>query len=230
MKMKATLVKKTEEAKGTKSFYFETDEEFSYLPGQYFYFTLPKLNFEDKRGETRHFTISLSPTEGKNLRITTRIRDESGFKKTLDSYPLGTAIETEGPTGTFIFDEAETGSHVFIAGGIGITPFRSFIKYVIDKGLKTPIHLIYSNSDNDFIFKKELEAWDKENENIKVDFVDSSKVGHLDEKMIKKLVSDVNLPTFWVVGPPPMVDAVEKILEDMKISGDKIRVEKFTGY
>lgn len=228
--MKATIVKKVTEAKGTRSFVFETEKEVSYLPGQYFYFTLPKLNFDDPRGETRHFTISYSPTESKNLRITTRIREESGFKKTLDSLPVGTAIETEGPTGTYIFDENEEGSHVFIAGGIGITPFRSFIKYVVDKKLNTPIHLIYSNSDSDFVFKKELEAWDKENENIKVDFVDTSKTGHLDEKIIRKLVSDINLHTFWVVGPPPMVDAVEKVLEQMKISGDRIRVEKFTGY
>ncbi|MEK7498062.1 MAG: FAD-dependent oxidoreductase [Patescibacteria group bacterium] len=237
--MKATLIKKVDEARATKSFVFETEKEVSYDPGQYFYFTLPKLDYPDPRGETRHFTISYSPTEGKNLQITTRIREESGFKKTLDSLPIGTPVEVEGPTGTFILDESEPGPHVFIAGGIGITPFRSFIKYVIDKqslagsagkGLKTQIHLIYSNSDSDFTFKKELEDWDRENENIKVDFIDSSKIGHLDEAMIKRLISDITLPTYWVVGPPLMVDAVEKILETMKISGNKIRAEKFTGY
>lgn len=228
--MKASLIKKTDEARSTKSFVFETEKEVTYEPGQYFYLTLPKLEYPDPRGETRHFTISYSPTESKNLQITTRIREESGFKKTLDSLPIGTVVDLEGPTGTFILDENEPGPHVFIAGGIGITPFRSFIKYAIDKGLKTQMHLIYSNSDSDFVFKNELEAWDKENENIKVDFIDSSKVGHLNEDLLRKLVSDVNAPTYWIVGPPPMVDAVEKILDEMKVSGDKIRTEKFTGY
>lgn len=233
--MKIKLVKKTDEARGTKSFFWETEHEIKYLPGQYFYYTLPKLNYPDERGSTRHFTISSSPTEGKLLRLTTRIREESGFKKTLDEIKIGDTIEGEGPTGTFIFDEktleGNKRNHVFLAGGIGITPFRCMIKYALDKKLDASIHLIYSNSDSDFTFKKELETLDRGSENLKIDFFDSSKSGHLDEVALKKLASDdLAKSTFWVVGPPAFVSAMEEVLEKLKIPSERLITEKFTGY
>src|SRR3989344_6788227 len=159
--MQLKLVKKVTEARGTKSFFWEPEKPVDWLPGQYYYFTLPKLNYPDARGATRHITISSSPTEGKLLRLTTRIRQESGYKKTLDTLAIGDVIEGEGPNGTLILDENEKGkSHIFLAGGIGITPFRSFIKYNIDKNLKIPMYLIYSNSvPGEIVFKKELDTW-----------------------------------------------------------------------
>jgi len=101
--MKLELVDKKIEAQGTKSFFWETQKEIKYLPGQYFYFTLPKLSYPDSRGATRHFSLSSSPTEGKLIRCTTRIRQESGFKKTLDELPIGSEIEGEGPEGSYIW-------------------------------------------------------------------------------------------------------------------------------
>ncbi len=233
--MKIKLVDKKTEARGTKSFFWELEHPIDFLPGQYFYYTLPKLNYPDERGETRHFTISSSPTEGDVLRLTTRIRPESGFKRTLDELKVGAVIEGEGPTGTLIIDEKEEGPHIFIAGGIGITPFRSAIKYAIDKGIKTPIYLIYSNSDNEFVFKKELDAWQKESDFLKIEYFDSSVSGHLDQSKIKKIFDIWHLSfgipvTWWLIGPPAFNDAVEDILAKMKIPEEKIRSEKFTGY
>ena len=231
--MKVKLVKVTQEARGTKSFFWEPNSEIKFLPGQYFYYTLPKLNYPDERGATRHFTIASSPTEGNLLRLTTRTREESGYKKTLNEIKVGETIEGEGPTGTFIFNEktikeGDTKSHVFLAGGIGITPFRSIIKYVTDKKLKTSIHLIYSNSNSEFVFKKELDKW------LNVDYVDTSQSGHLDELKIDKLIQNYKLKIkncmFWVVGPPAFVSAMEDVLDKLKISSDRIITEKFTGY
>lgn len=226
--MKLKLIKKTVEAKGTKSFYWKPESKVKFLPGQYYYFTLPRLNFPDPRGETRHFTISNSPTESGLLRLTTRIREESGFKKTLDKLPIGSIIEGDGPEGTFILDENNTGTHVFLAGGIGITPYRSFIKYNLDKNLKISMYLIYSNSSNEFVFGKELSKW------LKVEYLDTSKSGHLDNLKIKKFIENWKLKiencTFWVVGPPPFVDAMETALEKLKVTSGRIQTEKFTGY
>ena len=243
--MRLVLVDKKTEAEGTKSFFFEPEEIVSYLPGQYFYFTLPKLKFPDERGDTRHFTLSSSPTEGKTLRITTRVREESGFKKTLDELPFGSNLEGRGPNGTFYIPSSglPAGRQVFIAGGIGITPFRSIIKFSADKNYKTPIHLIYSNSTPEQItFRKELEELAQNHKNIKV-FMTVSKpeeggqlwtglIGRVDEKMIKSLITDHQSPTitWWLCGPPLMVEATEKILESLKITSDQIRIEKFTGY
>src|SRR3990170_5378409 len=206
MNMKLTLIKKRVEAKGTKSFFWKSEKPVKYLPGQFFYYTLPSILYPDPRGATRHFTLSSSPTEGELLRLTTRIRNESGFKRSLDKLEIGSIIEGEGPSGTFILDESDLsaqagkGQHILLAGGIGITPFRSFIKYAIDKGLReTQIQLIYSNSQSEEIaFREELENWSKENENIKVYLTVTSPTeskekwsgltGRIDEKMITSLI------------------------------------------
>lgn len=242
--MKLTLVKKVSEAKGTKSYYWKPEKKVMWLPGQYYYFTLPKLTDNDARGATRHFTISSSPTE-EHIVLTTRLREESGYKKTLDETKIGESIEGDGPTGTFILDQEQSEPQIFLAGGIGITPFRSFIKFALDNGYKTPIYLIYSNSlPEEIVFRKELENWTNKMENFKLLLtVSKSKessekwtgsVGRIDEKLIMNAVKNWNLDikntTFWVCGPPPMVSAMEGFLEKLKIAPDNIITEKFTGY
>lgn len=235
------LVNTKNEAKGTKSFFFEAEKNVNYLPGQFFYFTLPKLTQKDSRGPTRHFTLSSSPTEGKILRITTRIRSGSEYKQTLTRLEKGVEIEGEGPSGTFILDSGEKDRHLFLAGGIGITPFRSMIKYAIDKNLKTPMQLIYSNSvAEEIAFQKELEDWAKASKHFKVKMTitrakDSKKPwggakGRIDREMIKRLVGDISKAKFWLCGPPKMVEAMEKVVGGLKVTSDRVRVEKFTGY
>ncbi|QQG41200.1 MAG: FAD-dependent oxidoreductase [Candidatus Woesebacteria bacterium] len=232
--MKLKLVKKNEEAKGSVSFFWEPEKPVNFLAGQYYYFTIPRLIYPDPKGTTRHFTISSSPTEGNLLRLTTKIREESGYKKTLDELPIGAEVEGEGPNGTFIFDEMVTGPQVFIAGGIGITPFRSMIKYLVDKNLKTPIYLIYSNSKDDFVFKKELDEMIGAHQSIKIKYLVTEVDGRLDELKINRFIGDWKLEignlTWWLCGPPPMIDAMEQVLGKLKITSDKIRSEKFTGY
>ncbi|KKP40735.1 hypothetical protein A2130_04105 [Candidatus Woesebacteria bacterium GWC2_33_12] len=234
--MKLTLVKKITEAKSTKSFYFEPDISFTWLPGQYIYITLSKLNYPDERGMTRHFTISSSPTEGDLIQITTRIREESGYKKTLDELQIGSIVKGKGPQETFVLDSNRLDSRfsVFLAGGIGITPFRSMIKYNIDKKLNLPMYLIYSNSDSEFVFKKELDLWQKENDFIKVEYINTSATGRIDTLKIEKLIANWKLIidnyTFSVVGPNIFVDAMEDALEQLNIPSAKIHTEKFTGY
>lgn len=232
--MKIKLIKKQEEARATASFFWEPEKSILYQPGQYFYFTLPSLKYPDPRGTTRHFTLSSSPTEPNILQCTTRIRPDSGFKRTLIELPVGTVIDGEGPNGVFVFDEKETITSVFIAGGIGITPFRSMIKYISDKKLSTPIYLIYSNSDPDFAFKKELDAITLAHPNIKVQYVVTSVEGHLDAEKIGRFLTGwgLDLPklTWWVCGPPVMIDAMEQTLGEMGVTTNHLRTEKLTGY
>lgn len=232
--MNLKLINKIAETKDTKSFFFKANTNFSYIPGQYVYITLPKLNYPDPRGETRDFTIASSPTEKDSIRITTKIRQESGYKKTLDELKIGDSIEAKGPYGSFVLDSSfNKTNNIFLAGGIGITPFRSFIKFNVDKKLNIPMHLIYSNTDeNEITFKDELIKLEKENDFLKIDFYISGKEGHLDEIKLKGLILDSLLikSKYWIVGPPTFVTAMESVLEKLGVSSDKIRVEKFTGY
>lgn len=235
--MKVKLVKKLDEAKDTKSFFFEPSEKVNWQAGQYFYITLPKLDYPDERGDTRHFTISSSSTEGGLIRITTRLRQESGFKKTLDELPLETELEGKGPNGLFALPEKiKPGSkHVYLAGGIGITPFRSMIKYVADKNMNLPAYLVYSNSDSEFVFRNELDQWLQELTNLKIEYVNTSTDGRIDKTKLENLFSKWNLsfqtpPTFWVTGPPPFVNAIDEVLNELNIPEDNREIEKFTGY
>lgn len=241
--MNFKLIDKKEEAKGTKSFFFEPEEKIDWLPGQYFYITLPKLNHEDPKGNVRHFTNAASPTEGNVMRITTRVRAESGFKLTLDELEIGTNVEGRGPNGMFTIDENTEGNHIFLAGGIGITAFRSIAKFAFDKNLGVFLNLVYSNSiPEEITFREELEKWAKEHNNFKLNMTISKpdeskekwdgKVGRIDEKLINSLFSkeDIKKSTFWVSGPPAMVTGMEDLLSKMRIPLDSIRTEKFTGY
>lgn len=197
---KVKLIGKKDEAKDTKTFFFEKPSGFSYIAGQYCYFTLPKVNYEDSRGGVRHFTLSSSPTET-DIALTTRMRDESGYKKTLDEFENGSEVAMQGPVGEFVLDkETTTTPQVMIAGGIGVTPYRSIIRYVADKNLNIPIHLIYANSlPEDIAFKAEFDQIVKEHANIKVSYTvsrpEESKVkwdgltGRIDENMLRKLAN-----------------------------------------
>ncbi|MBI3397223.1 FAD-dependent oxidoreductase [Candidatus Woesebacteria bacterium] len=242
--MKLILKEIRDEAKGTKSFFFEPEKPIEHRPGQFMYLTLKELKYPDEKGATRHLTISSSPTEGNLIRFTTRIREESGFKKSLSELPVGSEIEGEGPHGTFIISDTEVGPHIFLAGGIGITPFRSIIKYITDKKLPHEVHLIYSNSvPEEIVFRKELEEIAANNSNIEVSMTVSKPEestenwtglkGRIDENLIHELApseDEVMSSIWWFCGPPPFVTAMEEMFTKLKIPSNNIRVEKFTGY
>lgn len=252
--MKLKLVKKVDEAEGTKSFFWDAVKKISYKPGQYIYLTLPKLNYPDDKGQTRHFTLSSSPTEDL-LAITTRIRQESGFKKTLAELTQGSEVEAEGPEGEFVLNESASNLQVFLAGGIGITPFRSMLKYVFDKKLSIPIQLIYSNSTpGQITFRSELEQWSKNFPAFKLSMTVTKPeesalswpglTGRIDDAMLTNLIGkwkmsarggsafggEIGSSTFWVCGPPLMVDGLITVLSSLQILLKNVRFEKFTGY
>ncbi|MBI3290599.1 FAD-dependent oxidoreductase [Candidatus Microgenomates bacterium] len=238
--MRLTLVKKQDDAKGTTSFFWKAEPAIEWKPGQYLYYTIT-LPEKDLRGNVRHFTISSSPTESE-IRLTTKLSD-SLYKKILFELPMGSETNGSGPRGDFVLDEERTKPQVFLAGGIGITPFRAFIKYAVDKGFKTPMHLIYSNSTPEEItFKEDLDSWTEQNKNFKVSYTitkpeESKKpwpgpIGRISADMISKLTTNYLLPTttFWVCGPPAFTEAMEEELSKLKVDLQKIETEQFTGY
>lgn len=247
--MKLTLVKKQEEARGTVSFFWESDRPIVWRPGQYLYFTLDlpsdaeNLGKQSHGSNVRHFTIASSPTE-ETIQLTTRIRDDSLYKQTLNKLEIGAIIECTGPRGDFVLDQERENPQIFLAGGIGITPFRSMIKYATDKGLKTPIRLVYSNSTpEDITFKEELDEWAQTNPDLKVSYTITKPggvtgweglTGRINSLIIENLLKienlDLKIPTWWVCGPPMFVSGMQDELQKLSISGDKVEMEQFTGY
>src|SRR3954447_7639497 len=130
--MRATIKEKRDVAEGTVLAIFDLGgEEVDYRPGQYFWVELPNRGYDDEKGLRRHISIVTSPTEPGVLGLATRIRD-TAFKKTLAELQEGDEVEVEEPKGSFLLPEDTGRRYVFVAGGIGITVFRSMLRYIAD--------------------------------------------------------------------------------------------------
>src|SRR3989344_5705320 len=149
------FVRKEKVAEDTYFFYFDLAERgFVFLPGQYIDMVLPHKD-PDNRGIERSFTIASSPLDKKYLMVTTKTI-KSSFKKALENLKSSQPVEFNGPWGGFVLKEEETFPRVFLAGGIGITPFHSMISYANTKKLLIPISLIVSFSRiEDLVFRSE---------------------------------------------------------------------------
>lgn len=229
--MKATIVGIVKETDQVDSYYLEPSSEVSYKPGDFIYLNLPLMKYSDIKGNIRHFSLSSSPTEGQILRISVK-QGVSGFKKTLASLRIGNIVEVEGPIGVYPWPyESENQGHVFIAGGIGVTPFRSRLKFNLDTSDKEPLTLLYSNSNLEtMLFKDEIENFSKNMESFQFLPISSQSDGRIDKKLLSKLVDSNKSAVFWLTGPVGFVTNIEAILYKLGVDPDRLKTEKFTGY
>jgi ferredoxin-NADP reductase/nitrite reductase/ring-hydroxylating ferredoxin subunit len=218
-----------------------------YAAGQFAFFDIGDVN-NDPKGPIRHFTISSAPTEG-FIMFTTRMRD-SPYKKRLSTLEKGTKVKVRGPEGQFVLHDDYSKPAVFLSGGIGVTPFRSMIKYATDKLLPLKIVMFDSNRNpNNILFKNDFDNWITLNKNLKIIYTVSEdnhdegqstvrdrwkgEFGRINKAMILKYLDNTLLTNsiFYICGPPPMLKAMQSLLqEELKISKEKIKVEEFTGY
>lgn len=219
--MKLKILEVKEELNNCFSLILEKPVGFRFYPGQ---FLDIELNIEDsdKRGKVRAFTISSSPTE-EFLMITPK-KGISDFKKAMEKLKPGDFIDSSYPAGTFTLDE--TTPAVFIAGGIGITPFRSMIKYAADNKLKIPIILIYSNSGENTVFKDEFEKWKNTLPKLNIIYHNSTQSGHLTLDSRHLALESI----YYLAGSREFVNKMEKILLKMGVDQTNIRYDRFDGY
>src|SRR5215212_7661513 len=145
--MRARIKEKREVAKGTLLVTFDLlGEEVDFTAGQYFWVTLLDPPYDDERGPRRHISVVTSPNERGVLGLCTRLRD-TAFKRSLAELPVGAEVDVEEPKGNFVLPEETDRPYVFLAGGIGITVFRSMLRYIADEGLPHRVTLVYSNRD-----------------------------------------------------------------------------------
>lgn len=230
------LKKQYEEADGTLSYVFERPEHYDYLPGQHVVIKTP-TGTGKAQDDVRTFTIASSPTE-EDLLISLR-KGISPFKKKLESMQPGDSVEFIGPAGRFTYPEIER-DIIMIAGGIGVVPFRVFLKYAIDIHKKNNFVLLYSNpSVSRISYKKEFEEWNNTYPNITIvntvtqDVAEGwqEETGRVDAAMIQKYVPNIQGSDFFVCGPEQMVPAIETMLEqELHVQPEHIHSEKFTGY
>lgn len=237
MKLKLKIKKVVDETPDVKSIHLDLNKtKFEFKPGQFISLI---LDVEDPKGNRRAFSIASSPTE-KELIITSKITD-TPYKKKFASLKKGEEVLIDGPYGKLELQNNYSQKAVMLAGGIGITPLRCFIKYATDKKLPLQIVLLYSNKiPEDIAFKDDLEKLAKQNKNFTLaDTITrpeesktkwKGRVGRIDENLIKEYVKDLDKAFYYVIGPPPMVEAMLQILKNLKIKEDKIKIERFFGY
>ena len=166
--MKATVAEKREVAKGTLLVLFAVEDYPDYRPGAYFWVELPDRGDDDEKGLRRHISLVTSPTDEGVVGLATRLRD-TAFKRTLAGSQVGDEVEVEEPKGSFLLPEDTSVEYVFVAGGIGITVFRSMLRYIADERLPYRVTLVYSNRDRESAaFLDELEELEQRIDGLRV--------------------------------------------------------------
>lgn len=235
----ARLSGKEKVACETVAFHISKPVGFNFVAGQAVYVTLPEMKKTDTKGKSRIFSIASAPQDTE-LEITTRQNDTS-FKCYLLAANAGTPILLEGPYGSLVLHDDVNIPAVFLAGGIGVTPFRSMILDATNRRLQHPLFLFYSNrKPEDAAYLDELRELEQKNPRFKLITVftgndDSPLDGvtersHITVDMVAKYVGDLAVPIFYVSGPPKMVSAMEVLLARADVSYKNMRIEKFTGY
>jgi ferredoxin-NADP reductase len=236
--VRALVKEKREVARGTLLVIFDLlGEEFDYRPGQYFWVELLDPPYEDEKGPRRHISAVTSPTERGVIGLCTRIR-ESAFKRSLAELPVGAEVDVEAPKGTFVLPEGTSRPLVFVAGGIGITAFRSMLRYVQDEGLPHRVTLLYSNRDQESAaFLDELEQIERTNPNVRVILTmtnDDEWPGErrrFDADFFREyLDSNLNDAIYMVAGPPGMAEAASEELKKAGVDEQLISTDSFSGY
>jgi ferredoxin-NADP reductase len=224
--MKFTLSATKQEASDTFSFIFAPEEPLQWKAGQLLRYVLNHPNPDD-RGVERFFSIASAPHE-EHVMLTTRFASKSSsFKKALKNLRRGDAVEAHDLEGDFVVDHRKK-TFVFIAGGIGITPFRAILLDLEHNKKPLNVQLLYANRDNDFPYRKELEALRRRHPEFRIDYVVSP--NRIDEKSIPQLVPDIQKPMFYVSGPEPMVESMDKTLKKIGVSKKRIKNDFFPGY
>jgi ferredoxin-NADP reductase len=240
MKLSLPLIERREVADRTVGFSFDLEgQAFPFKAGQYVQVTQGVQRYQDEKGNSRSFSIASSPDDPMLL-IATRLTG-SAFKRSLAEVALGTRVDLQGPMGSFVLPQDATRPLVLLAGGIGITPFRSMIKTATERKLPHRLTLIYSNrTPKDAPFLEELGTWQTANENFRLvatmTALGSSNTtwlgrrGYVDGHMIREVLGNPDPFVFYVAGPERMVAGVTQVLVGAGVSEDNVRTEEFPGY
>jgi ferredoxin-NADP reductase/Na+-translocating ferredoxin:NAD+ oxidoreductase RnfD subunit len=225
-------------SRDTFLFGFKKPANFNFIPGQYMEWTLPHTK-ADSRGNRRYFSISSSPTENE-INMTVKFYDKaSSYKTELLNLQSSKQLVAAQVAGDFVLPKNLKMPMVFIAGGVGIAPFRSMIKYIVDKNLQVNIILIFTNRTKEDILFADIFKRAESNgvktiynltdiENLPIDWMGST--GHITSEKIKQLMPDYKNRFYYLSGPQLMVQNFEGELSKAGIPKAQIKTDFFPGY
>ena len=212
------------ESEDVHTFLFEKGNDLIWKAGQHGLFTITHKKIKNA---TKPFSLASAPIEDV-VKITVGISDApSDFKKAMLELKQGMKVTMSGPVGSFYV--TENSPSLLIAGGIGITPFRSIVKQIEMEGnsIENPIHLLYMDGDKSYIYKDELDEI-ANNTSISVTYLDSRDDLHQEINKFAGLYK--NDGKYFVAGPKSMVDSVTSYLKNKDISKRNIKKDTFFGY
>lgn len=228
--MQATFIGRKQLTGDIASFSFKPEQSFSYTAGQFIELTLIG-HVEHGAPAKRWFTISSSPHEGV-ITITTRL-GTSGFKHALARLQPDAVVDISEPLGDFVLPMLLQTPLVFIAGGIGITPFHSMLGWLAYTNEERPIEMIYSvATEDDIIFQDAFEAA-RQHVTIVVDQPSAAwggERGKLTAAMVLGTKPHTPETLFYISGPEPFVQRLQRELAAAGISNQLIVVDEFQGY
>lgn len=241
-KERLTLVfqEKRKLANDIYEFVFVPNRSMRFKPGQYAEWTLAHSP-SDTRGNRRYFTIASSPTESHML-LGARLleKDGSSFKKALGGMKKGDILYAGQFAGDFTLPKKIDEKLVFVAGGIGVTPFRSMLAYLRDSGEKRDVMVLYCvRSFADLAYASFFEEIREKlgirmipvvSDATTLPQIYSGAVGMLDADLIKRLVPDYLDRTFYISGPPMMVQGISGVLRKLGSRSSRIKTDFFPGF
>jgi len=224
-------------ASGIYEFIFKKNSSFAFAPGQYMEWTLSHKK-SDTRGNRRFFTLASSPTED-TIRLGIRLYEKpSSFKSSLIKMIHGEKIVAGGLAGDFILPKKKDEKLVFVAGGIGITPFRSMLKYLLDTNEKRDIVLLSINKiAEDIVYRDIFEEAEKKI-GLKILYILTEQsptgwkglVGHLSPEMVREHIADFKDRTFYISGSHIVVTSTKSVLNKIGIKKNRIKTDYFPGF
>lgn len=220
--------------KETFEFRFAKPRGFKFKPGQYLKMYL-KIPRPDDRGTSRYFTISASPNSD-FISVTTKII-RSSFKKKLSRLKKGEEVSIFAPLGYFNFDATDKRTKVFLAAGIGITPYHSILTTMANKKTDFEIFLFVSfSTQSEIIYEKELREIELSNKKIHIVYsltrekIEGYEKGRINTDMIRRHVPNFSKSQFFVVGSELAEKDLIKMLKTSGIKEESIFSENFPGY
>lgn len=222
---KGTLISVKQIAKRTIEVIIKVPDDFNFVAGQYIWLMIPELKYPDPKGNTRMFSIASSPNKKGEIDIIFRI-GESGYRKTLVEMAAGSELIFSGPYGLMRLPDDNLPQIVLIAGGVGIAPFLSMIRFSNEVISNHKIMVIWANnSEEEAVYLDELKQIENKNVNIKIVKI----YGKLEEKTTKQLIGEhINSKTIWsITGPQSFINSTSKFLNNAGVPLINIIFEQF---
>lgn len=237
--IESRLMRRERVAEATMAFHFSKPAGFRHQAGQSVVVTLADPPETDAEGDSRAFTIASAPHEPE-LIIATRMRD-TAFKRVLKTAQLGAAVSLNGPNGAMMLHDDVERPAVFLAGGIGITPFLSIMRQVVRQRTAHRIHLFYANRrPEDAAFLSELQEMERLAPGYRLIAVMSQaersalrwpgETGHIRRELLARHLTDLKSPMYYFAGPPAMTMAMRGMLREIGVGEQAMRYEEFYGY